>query len=118
MTNPSPNPTLTVALALALTLALTLTLTRNALLSAAFAMAHDSMARRGAVAAVFFSGWAGEGRKKHGLWEDGDPIIAEPPPEYQGRNSVYNTDVSTIQIVGSYAQRFEHVIADLVAGVS
>jgi len=31
---------------------------------------------------------------------------------------VYNIDVSTIQIVGSYAQRFEHVIADLVAGVS
>ena len=36
----------------------------------------------------------------------------------QGRNSVYNTDVSTVQIVGSYAQRFEHVMADFMAGVS
>jgi len=91
---------------------------RNALLSAAFTMAHESMAKRGAVAAVFFSGSAGEGRKKHGLWEDGDPIIAEPPLEYQGRNSVYSTDVSTVQIVGSYAQRFEHIMADFMAGVS
>lgn len=36
----------------------------------------------------------------------------------QGRNSVYSTDVSTVQIVGSYAQRFEHIMADFMAGVS
>ena len=58
---------------------------RNALLSATFAIAHASMSERGAVAGVSFSGWAGEGRKVHGLWEDGDPIIGEPPHEYQAR---------------------------------
>ena len=41
----------------------------------------------------------------------------DPDPD-QGRNSIYNTDVSTVQIVGSYAQRFEHIMADFVAGVS
>ena len=116
---------------------------RNALLSATFAIAHESMSQSGAVAGVFFSGWAGEGRKKHGIWEDGDPIVAEPPHEYQarklcarnpwrsiampplrlacpmcaqGRNSIYNTDVSTVQIVSSYAQRFEHIMDDFQTG--
>ena len=85
---------------------------RNTLLSTALAIAHESMTERGAVAGVTFSGWAGEGRKKHGLWEQGDPFIAEPPHEYQGWNSIYNTDVSTIQIVTSYAERFAHVMAE------
>ena len=55
---------------------------RNILLSDTFAAAHASMVGRGAVAGVLFSGWAGEGRKAHALWEEGDALIAEPPTEY------------------------------------
>ena len=86
---------------------------RNTLLSSTFATAHTSMNERGPVAGVLFSGWAGEGRKKHGLWEEGDPLIAEPPSEYQGWNSVYSTDASTIEIITSFAQRFAHILPSL-----
>ena len=59
---------------------------RDTLFSSIFAVALASMIERGALAGVSFSGWAGEGRKKHGFWEEGDPLIAEPPHEYQVDN--------------------------------
>lgn len=86
---------------------------RNTLFSSIFALAYTSMAERGAIAGVSFSGWSGEGRKQHGLWEEGDPLIAEPPSEFQGWNSIYDTDASTIEVVTSYAHRFAHIMPTL-----
>ena len=108
---------------------------RDTLLSIAFAVAQKSMSDnpRGVISGVTFGSWAGDGRKVHGLWEQGDPLIGEPPHEYQvftrhycvpsaalciylmlccwqGCNSIYSTDLSTIQIISKFAQRFQHIL--------
>ena len=46
--------------------------------------------------------WAGEGRPRSpgGYWQAGDDNIGDPPHEPQGWYSVYNSDVSTLQLLG------------------
>ena len=70
----------------------------------------------GAIVGAAFWGWAGEGRKAHGLWQPGDEFIAETPSEYQGWNSVYDSDFSTTRIVTRFADTFAENLA-LAVGI-
>jgi len=57
------------------------------------------------VAGVNFWAWGGEGRPRTpmSIWKLGDNLIGDPPHEYQGWYSVYNTDLSTQEIISDYA---------------
>lgn len=57
------------------------------------------------VAGVNFWAWGGEGRPRTpmSIWKLGDDLIGDPPHEYQGWYSVYNTDLSTQEIISDYA---------------
>jgi mannan endo-1,4-beta-mannosidase len=52
-----------------------------------------------------FWAWGGEGRALHpdGMWLPGDPFVGDPPQEPQGRNSIFVTDTSTINILERHA---------------
>ena len=89
---------------------------RDKLYTAIFEEAAASMRERGAIVGAAFWGWAGEGRKAHGLWQPGDEFIAETPSEYQGWNSVYDSDFSTTRIVTRFADTFAENLA-LAVGI-
>jgi mannan endo-1,4-beta-mannosidase len=58
---------------------------------------------------VNFWAWAGEGRPTniHGLWQRGNDFIGDPPHEYQGWYSVYNTDLTTNAIIALFTKKFD-----------
>jgi len=60
------------------------------------------------VAGVNFWAWGGEGRPKKpmSIWKTGDDFIGDPPHEYQGWYSVYDTDLNTQEIISRYATRY------------
>jgi len=56
------------------------------------------------IAGCNFWAWGGEGRpaQPKAIWKAGDNFIGDPPHEYQGWYSVYDTDSSTISILRDY----------------
>lgn len=60
------------------------------------------------VAGVNFWAWGGEGRPKTpmSIWELGDDLIGDPPHEYQGWYSVYDTDRSTQKVIKEFAFQY------------
>lgn len=60
------------------------------------------------VAGVNFWAWGGEGRPKTpmSIWKTGDDLIGDPPHEYQGWYSVYDTDISTEEIISNYSAKY------------
>ena len=51
--------------------------------------------------------WTGEARPPEagGFWAVGDPLTGDPPHERQGWYSIYDTDTTTVQLLGRYARR-------------
>ena len=39
------------------------------------------------------------------MWRPGDDFTGDPPQEPQGRNSVFATDASTLEILKTYADQ-------------
>jgi mannan endo-1,4-beta-mannosidase len=73
-----------------------------------FAMAEDSKRHGGPFAGTNFWAWGGEGRASHPdfVMRNGDPgYVGDPPQEPQGRNSVFDSDASTLAIIRSHAER-------------
>ena len=62
------------------------------------------------VAGVNFWAWGGEGRPKipMSIWKQGDDLIGDPPHEYQGWYSVYDTDLSTQKIIEYYSMKMSN----------
>jgi mannan endo-1,4-beta-mannosidase len=62
------------------------------------------------VAGVNFWAWGGEGRPKlpMSIWKLGDDLIGDPPHEYQGWYSVYDTDISTIHVIENSTLLFNY----------
>lgn len=60
------------------------------------------------VAGSNFWAWGGEGRPRepHSIWRAGDSFVGDPPHEFQGWYSVYDTDASTIEVIKSNAAKF------------
>lgn len=87
---------------------------RNALFKAVFDVVQASVDNRDALSGVGFWGWTGEQRpvwRTDGgslgpLWQEGDPLLADSIASYQGLNSVYDSDASTIALIKTYAHRW------------
>lgn len=59
-----------------------------------------------------FWGWGGEGRAQQSdhMWKPGDiTFTADPYSEAQGLNSIYDTDMSTLDIISKYAKEIENL---------
>lgn len=63
------------------------------------------------VSGVNFWAWGGEGRPKKpmSIWKNGDDLIGDPPHEYQGWYSIYDTDKQTQEIIREYALKLKAV---------
>ncbi|MFH1194807.1 MAG: cellulase family glycosylhydrolase [bacterium] len=71
-----------------------------------FEMVYDSAAAGAPIAGTNFWGWGGEGRPQNdeAIWNTGDPLTGDPPQEPQGLNSIFNSDVSTLEILKKHAE--------------
>lgn len=72
-----------------------------------FSYVVDSIENGDNLVGTNFWAWAGEGKpvSPGGWWKAGDPFIGDPPHEPQGWYSVYDTDVTTLDIVEEYQQQ-------------
>jgi mannan endo-1,4-beta-mannosidase len=59
------------------------------------------------VSGVNFWAWSGEGRPREpkSVWKTGDDFTGDPPHEFQGWYSIYDTDKSTIEVLEKYAKK-------------
>ena len=64
-----------------------------------------TLSKSGNMAGANFWAWGGEGRPRipKAIWRTGDDLIGDPPHEYQGWYSVYDTDESTKKIIKKYS---------------
>lgn len=73
-----------------------------------FEAMYQSASQGSPMAGSNFWTWGGEGIAAHPedyMWREGDDYTGDPPQEPQGRNSVFNSDESTLEIIKSYAQK-------------
>ena len=66
------------------------------------------------IAGCNFWAWGGEGRPRgpRAVWQPGDDFIGDPPHELQGWYSVYEKDVSTLEVIRVYARRIGQDLKD------
>ncbi len=77
-----------------------------------FAAVQDSAREGGPFAGTNFWAWGGEGRAQHPdfLMKQGDvSYVGDPPQEPQGRNSVFDCDAATLDIIRRHAQALKAV---------
>lgn len=57
---------------------------------------------------INFWAWGGEGRPRvpRSVYEAGDDLIGDPPHEYQGWYSVYNTDYTTHKLIAAFNEKY------------
>ncbi len=48
----------------------------------------------------------GRPREPEAIWHTGDDFTGDPPHEHQGWYSVYDTDSTTLEIIGQYTRKF------------
>lgn len=60
-----------------------------------------------AMAGCNFWAWGGQGRPRvpKAVWRRGDPLIGDPPHEYQGWYSVYDKDTSTLGVIKRFGEK-------------
>ncbi|PKQ64868.1 hypothetical protein BZG02_03170 [Labilibaculum filiforme] len=65
-----------------------------------------SLSKEENLAGANFWAWAGEGRPRipKAVWKTGDDLIGDPPHEFQGWYSVYDTDESTKLIIQEFCK--------------
>jgi len=58
-----------------------------------------------------FWAWGGFGRpiRPKSIWGKNDQFIGDPPHEFQGWYSIYNSDLSTIKIIKNFASKFNNM---------
>ena len=68
----------------------------------------DKAAAGSPLAGLNFWAWGGAGRPREpqAIWYVGDDFTGDPPHEHQGWYSVYNTDLTTLEIIGRYTGKF------------
>lgn len=73
-----------------------------------FDVLYDSASTGAPIAGSNFWAWGGEGRGKNAddLWRIGDPFVGDPPQEPQGLNSVFDVDLTTLDIIKAHAFKF------------
>ena len=82
------------------------TTARDEFFTKVFTFIYDR-SKNGTAAGSNFWGWGGEGRPRdptgYSKWEYGDDYTGDPPQEPQGRNSVFNSDTSTLHVLKKFA---------------
>jgi mannan endo-1,4-beta-mannosidase len=84
---------------------------RNRYYKKIFAHMYNSAQAGSPVAGSNFWTWGGEGRAQNAdfMWKQGDPFTGDPPQEPQGRNSVFDADVSTLAIIKEHAIKMKRL---------
>ena len=74
---------------------------RNIFYNAIFARITESYKKQEILAGLNFWGFAGFAKTnpEKGKWQHGDDFTADPPQEPQGLNSVFATDISTLELI-------------------
>ena len=69
------------------------------------ALAHD------AIAGSNFWAWGGVGRTQNAdfMWKAGDSFVGDPPQEPQGLYCVFDSDVSTVNIISAHARQMSGI---------
>ncbi len=81
---------------------------RDRYFSAVFEKIYRNARAGGPLVGSNFWAWGGEGRPRdpaNPTWRPGDPYTGDPPQEPQGRNSVFDSDRTTLKILREYAAR-------------
>ncbi len=82
---------------------------RDRFLEMVFESVEYAAQRGSVVAGANVWGWSGEGRpvRAGDYWRAGEPFTGDPAHERQGWYSIYDSDTTTIAIIGAYARRLD-----------
>ncbi len=80
---------------------------RDAYYNYVYSRFADQVEQSGAVQGVNFWGYSGEARPARAgqYWQQGDAFLADPPHEKQGWYGVYDSDVSTLELIKGQVER-------------
>jgi mannan endo-1,4-beta-mannosidase len=78
---------------------------RDNYLTFIFQIVEDNVASNSPLAGTNFWSWGGFGVPKHedARWRPGDSFVGDPPQEPQGLNSIFATDLTTLEIIRQHA---------------
>ena len=84
---------------------------RDVFYGAIFNKLLSNVKQQGVIAGCNFWGFSGSGRPsgRQLFWEKGDDVLADPPQEEQGLNSVFNSDNSTWNIIEMFTTQIKKV---------
>jgi Endo-beta-mannanase len=88
------------------------TLHRDRFFKMVYALVEEDARKGGPFAGTNFWAWGGEGRAAHPdfVMKPGDTsYVGDPPQEPQGRNSVFDSDRSTLAIVTEHVRTLDHL---------
>ncbi len=87
------------------------TVYRNHYYQMVFETIYQNSIQGGPLVASNFWIWAGEGKpiSEDHIWRLGDPYTGDPPQEPQGRNSIFNTDSTTLGIIKEYSNKMNNI---------
>ena len=90
------------------------TLYRDSYYEFIFKSCYKSAKRGGPLVGCNFWAYGGKGRPSSpkSVWKTGDDLIGDPPHEFQGWYSVYDTDSSTLELIENYAQKINSLNED------
>ena len=75
-----------------------------------FDIVYESAADGSPFAGTNFWSWAGYGRARNpeeAVWRMGDDYVGDPPQEPQGRNSIFSSDATTLEIIQIHASEMQ-----------
>lgn len=84
---------------------------RNKYFNSIFELIYKSASKGAPIAGTNFWTWGGEGRAQQDdyWWKQGDSFTGDPPGEPQGLNSVFNTDLSTLNIIKNHSEKMSEL---------
>jgi mannan endo-1,4-beta-mannosidase len=84
-----------------------LTTYRDKFYTAIYGLLARRAAAGDAIAGSNFWAWGGVGRTRNAdfMWKAGDSFVGDPPQEPQGLYCVFDSDVSTVQIISAHARQ-------------
>jgi mannan endo-1,4-beta-mannosidase len=84
---------------------------RDAFLKSVFKAVEENVSNGGPVGGTNIWSWGGEGRARNERfeWTEGADFTGDPPQEPQGLNSVFDTDLSTLNLIRTHAERLRKI---------
>lgn len=81
-----------------------------------YKLVYDSASTGAPIAGTNFWTWGGYCRAEHEdfIWREGDSFMGDPPQEPQGLNSVFDVDISTLEILKKFAELFNKLGKDTI----